>query len=166
MPNSLIVNILANLIPLPQCFASGYLSFFFTDCLMSRWLLNYTPQATVVRLLSINAVNAYVTLTVLSLAGGFRDSRLLLPGWIGIATTLTVCYHITHQKINIRKETSTSLNVFSIASYISMLTLLVHIHVYQPNYPDMPLTVWARDIWRDAREFGSRISVAVEHREL
>lgn len=39
-----------------------------------------------VRLLTINAVNAYVTLTVLSLTGGFDDPRLLLPGWIGIAT--------------------------------------------------------------------------------
>lgn len=92
-----------------QCFASGYLSFFFTDCLMSRWyvrlrrdatlgtiktegqandhrLINYTPQATMVRLLTINACNAYLTAGVLSLAGGFRDPRLLLPGWIGIAT--------------------------------------------------------------------------------
>ena len=49
-------------------------------------LINYTPQATIVRLLTINAVNAYVTSTVLSLLGGFRDARLLLPGWIGIAT--------------------------------------------------------------------------------
>ena len=98
------------------CFASGYLSFFFTDCLMSRWyddlsplhrlllcfttkadhwhlimsrLINYTPQATMVRLLTINVVNAYVTSTVLSLAGGFHDTRLLLPGWIGIATVRT-----------------------------------------------------------------------------
>jgi hypothetical protein len=47
-----------------------------------------------------------------------------------------------------------------------MLTLLVHIHINQPNYPDMPLAVWARDIWHDARKFGSRISVAAEHREL
>lgn len=39
-----------------------------------------------VRLLTIAAVNAYVTMTVLSLAGGFQDLRLLLPGWIGIAT--------------------------------------------------------------------------------
>lgn len=87
-----------------QCFASGYLSFFFTDCLMSRWyvvhpntpaldtdkllyrLINYTPQATMVRLLTINACNAYITAGVLSLAGGFQDPRLLLPGWIGIAT--------------------------------------------------------------------------------
>lgn len=49
-------------------------------------LINYTPQATIVRVLTINAVNAYITSTVLSLFGGFRDARLLLPGWIGIAT--------------------------------------------------------------------------------
>ena len=131
-----------------QCFASGYLSFFFTDCLMSRWyvtssfaerefvssgilalrgtrcatddlwgpgradhrgctasnghgrlnkasltqtrLINYSPQATIVRLLSINAVNAYVTSTVLALVGGFSDLRLLLPGWIGIATVCSL----------------------------------------------------------------------------
>lgn len=54
--------------------------------LTSHRLINYTPQATIVRLLSINAVNAYVTSTVLTLAGGFNDPRLLLPGWIGIAT--------------------------------------------------------------------------------
>jgi hypothetical protein len=49
-------------------------------------LINYTPQATVVRLLSINAVNAYLTLNVLSITGGFQDPRLLLPGWVSIAT--------------------------------------------------------------------------------
>lgn len=53
-------------------------------------LINYTPQATIVRLLTINAVNAYVTSTVLSLLGGFRDARLLLPGWIGIATVCSI----------------------------------------------------------------------------
>ncbi len=69
-----------------QCFASGYLSFFFTDCLMSRWVFRYTPQATIVRLLAISAVNAFVTSHVLAFFGGFDDPRLLLPGWIGIAT--------------------------------------------------------------------------------
>lgn len=52
-------------------------------------LINYTPQATVVRLLSINAVNAYLTLNVLSMTGGFQDPRLLLPGWVSIATVST-----------------------------------------------------------------------------
>ncbi|KAM5347050.1 hypothetical protein ACJ41O_010055 [Fusarium nematophilum] len=139
------------------CFASGYLSFFFTDCLMSRWLINYTPQATMVRLITINACNAYLTAGVLSLAGGFQDPRLLLPGWIGIATTLTVMYHITHQKINIRKETSTSINVFSIASFLSMVTLLAHMHLYTPDYPQIPLIFSARRAWDEA----SRVVVQV-----
>ncbi|KAL6410177.1 N-glycosylation protein-like protein [Ilyonectria robusta] len=44
-----------------------------------------------VRLLTINAVNAYITSNVLYLAGGFQDPRLLLPGWIGIATVRSAC---------------------------------------------------------------------------
>ncbi|KAL3954937.1 hypothetical protein ACCO45_010500 [Purpureocillium lilacinum] len=148
------------------CFACGYLAFFFTDCLMSRWLINYTPQATIVRLLTINAVNAYLTLSVLSLTGGFHDQRLLLPGWIGIATTLTVCYHITHQKINIRKETSTSVNVFSIASYITMVTLLVHMHSNLVDYPTMPFVARGRQLLNDGRGMWARVKGAIERSEL
>ncbi|GAB0133113.1 hypothetical protein EsDP_00001529 [Epichloe bromicola] len=147
-------------------FACGYLAFFFTDCLMSRWLIHYTPQATIVRLLTINAVNAYLTMTVLSLAGGFEDARLMLPGWIGMATTLTVSYHITHQKINIRKETSTSINVFSIASYISMVTLLVHMHSFQHNYPAIPLVGRTRKLWTDTCTMLAQIKRSIERAEL
>jgi hypothetical protein len=68
------------------CAAAAYLSFFFTDSLMSRWLVNYTPQASVVRLLTINALNAYLTSWVLYLSGGSEDAHLLLPAWIAIAT--------------------------------------------------------------------------------
>jgi len=74
---------------LTQCCASGYLSFFFTDCLMSRWLLNYTPQATIVRLLTVDAINGYLTSWVLHLTGGFEDPRLILPAWIVISTVRT-----------------------------------------------------------------------------
>ncbi|KAG6010505.1 hypothetical protein E4U43_008560 [Claviceps pusilla] len=147
-------------------FACGYLAFFFTDCLMSRWLIHYTPQATIVRLLTINAVNAYLTMTVLSLAGGFQDPRLMLPGWISIATTLTVSYHITHQKINIRKETSTSINVFSIASYISMVTLLVHMHSFEHNYPTVPLVGRIRRICNETYTMLAQIKGAIERAEL
>ncbi|KJZ79366.1 hypothetical protein HIM_01517 [Hirsutella minnesotensis 3608] len=148
------------------CFACGYLSFFFTDCLMSRWLINYTPQATIVRLLSINAVNAYLTLSVLSMTGGFKDDRLLLPGWIGIATTLTVCYHITHQKINIRKETITSINVFSFASYITMITLVIHLISNMPDYPTMPIVARARNLWNEGAAVLSHLKGAIERAEL
>lgn len=53
---------------------------------MSRWLLNYTPQATIVRLLAISALNGWCTWGVLYLTGGSEDPRLLLPGWIVIST--------------------------------------------------------------------------------
>lgn len=66
-------------------------------------LLNYTPQgiiptvssrsqslltglATLVRLLTINSVNAYITSWVLYLSGGSEDPRLLLPAWICIVS--------------------------------------------------------------------------------
>ncbi|KAG6192083.1 hypothetical protein E4U27_003865 [Claviceps purpurea] len=147
-------------------FACGYLAFFFTDCLMSRWLIHYTPQATIVRLLTINAVNAYLTMTVLSLAGGFQDPRLMLPGWISMATTLTVSYHITHQKINIRKETSTSINVFSIASYISMVILLAHVHLLQPDYPPVPLVGRLRIVWNEMYTLLAHIKRSIERTEL
>ncbi|KAL7938294.1 N-glycosylation domain-containing protein [Trichoderma chlorosporum] len=146
------------------CFACGYLAFFFTDCLMSRWLIHYTPHATLVRLLSINAVNAYLTLTVLSITGGFQDPRLLLPGWVSIATSLTICYHVTHQKINIRKETSTSVNVFSIASYITMVVLLAHMQWYQPDYPTMPIVSTGSRLWQNAIRLAANAKALIKER--
>ncbi|KAI6354746.1 hypothetical protein MCOR25_008474 [Pyricularia grisea] len=127
------------------CGASGYLSFFFTDCLMSRWLLNYTPQATIVRLLAVNALNGYLTSWVLYLAGSSQDDRLLLPAWIAIATILTAIYHTTQRKINIRKETNISISVFSIASFTSMLCLLAQLHSDRAqSYPAVPAITFMR----------------------
>jgi N-glycosylation protein len=53
---------------------------------MSRWLLNYTPSATVVRLLTTNALIAYICSWVLYLSGAAEDPRMLLPAWVSIAT--------------------------------------------------------------------------------
>ncbi|KAK0723774.1 N-glycosylation protein-domain-containing protein [Apiosordaria backusii] len=129
------------------CVASSYLSFFFTDCLMSRWLLNYTPQATIVRLLAISALNGWCTWGVLYLTGGSEDPRLLLPGWIVISTTLTLLYHLTQRKINIRKETRASISAFSIASFISMVTLLAQLHSNRADYPDIPIITFLSQVW-------------------
>ncbi|KAK4125070.1 hypothetical protein N657DRAFT_616278 [Parathielavia appendiculata] len=139
------------------CCASGYLSFFFTDCLMSRWLLNYTPQATIVRLLTVDAINGYLTSWVLHLTGGFEDPRLILPAWIVISTTLTVLYHITQRKINIRKETSMSISVFSIASFVSMVALLVQLHSNRFDYPDIPLLNFARRVFHEVGKLAIRV---------
>ncbi|KAB5559967.1 N-glycosylation protein-domain-containing protein [Coniochaeta sp. 2T2.1] len=128
------------------CSSSAYLSFTFTDCLMSRWLLLYTPQATLVRLLAINTTNLYLTSQTLHLTGGSADSRLFLPAWITIATTLTGLYHLTQRKINIRKETRLSISVFSIASFISMVSLLATVQAAdRPAWPRVPVVeaAWA-----------------------
>ncbi|KAK0656315.1 N-glycosylation protein-domain-containing protein [Cercophora newfieldiana] len=139
------------------CGASGYLSFFFTDCLMSRWLVNYTPQATIVRLLTIAATNTYLTSCALWVTGGLADPRLLLPVWIAISTTLTVMYHITQRKINIRKETSMSISVFSIASFISMVALLAQLHSNRTDYPQIPLATVAKTTWQKAGKAAVKI---------
>lgn len=80
--------------------------------------------------------------------------------------TLTVCYHITHQKINIRKETSTSINVISIASYISMIILLIHVHCHQPGYPTMPVVTRGLQLWQEATRISLQIKGSIERGEL
>jgi len=140
------------------CCASAYLSWVFTDCLMSRWLLNYTPQATLVRLLTANSINAYITSWVLYLSGGSQDPRLLLPAWISIASTLTTLYHLTHPRLAILKETSLSISVFSVASFITTVSLLLQLHLTRANDPPVPLFSLGRQVWewiasvRDGRE--------------
>lgn len=51
-----------------------------------RRLMNYTPSATLVRLLTTNALIAYITSWVLYLSGASEDPRMLLPAWVSIAT--------------------------------------------------------------------------------
>jgi hypothetical protein len=77
---------------------------------------------------------------------------------------LTGCYHITHQKINIRKETVTSINVFSFASYISMVTLLFHLHS-SPTYPTMPVIAKGRYVWQEVTSAIARLRQLIEVNE-
>ena len=55
-------------------------------------------------------------------------------------------YHITQRKINIRKETSASIGVFSIASFVSLCTLLFQLHLTRENDPVVPLFSMLRGI--------------------
>jgi hypothetical protein len=129
---------------------------------MSRWLLNYTPQATIVRLATLSCILGSVASQLVPLLAGDRSPALLLPAWIGIATTLTACYHASQRRINIRKETSASVSAFSIASFISMLALLANLHLgavpaRRDAYPDIPLVA----LLQRAAEIGGRLIVAV-----
>lgn len=56
-------------------------------------------------------------------------------------------YHLTHRKINIRKETSASRVVFSIASFLSLCTLLLQLHLTRDNDPTVPLFEMMRQAW-------------------
>lgn len=53
---------------------------------MSRWLLNYTPSATLVRLFALNAVNVYSVAGIMRLARVTEEPSRLLPSWILVAT--------------------------------------------------------------------------------
>ena len=70
-------------------------------------------------------------------------------------------YHITQRKINIRKETSASISVFSMASFISMVALLAQLQLARADFPDIPLFRLARDGWEAAGRLGIRLLQAV-----
>ena len=61
--------------------------------------------------------------------------------------TLTVLYHVTQRNMNIRKETSISISVFSIASYISMVVMLFAQYLDRTDIPDTPIAFCARWAW-------------------
>ncbi|KAL2831231.1 N-glycosylation protein-domain-containing protein [Aspergillus cavernicola] len=142
------------------CCASAYLSYFFADCMMSRWLLNYTPPAVVIRLLTTNGLIAYITSWVLYLSGASSDPRLLLPAWISITTTLTFLYHATQNHATIKRETAASLLVVSIASFVSMSSLLLQLHLTRENEPEVPLFVLTRKLWDCAVNIVQRMRIA------
>ncbi|KNG85862.1 hypothetical protein ANOM_003669 [Aspergillus nomiae NRRL 13137] len=142
------------------CCASAYLSYFFADCMMSRWLLNYTPPAVVIRLLTTNGLIAYISSWVLYLSGASSDPRLLLPAWISITTTLTFLYHATQNHAMIKRETAAALLVVSIASFVSMSSLLLQLHLTRENEPEVPVFVITRKLWDWAVTIFLRMRVA------
>ncbi|KAJ5572844.1 hypothetical protein N7450_009828 [Penicillium hetheringtonii] len=142
------------------CCASAYLSYFFADCMMSRWLLNYTPPAVVIRLLTTNGLIAYITSWVTYLSGASSDPRLLLPAWISITTSLTFVYHATQNHATIKRETAASLLVVSAASFLSLSSLLLQLHLTRENEPEVPIFVITRKLWDWAVAIFLRMRVA------
>ncbi|KAF8249725.1 hypothetical protein K440DRAFT_543068, partial [Wilcoxina mikolae CBS 423.85] len=84
--------------------------------------------ATIVRLFSINAINAYLTSWALTLIGE-NDSRMLLPAWIFVASVLTVSYHATLRKLRAPREFVSAMYLLCIASFCSMCVLLFENHM-------------------------------------
>lgn len=74
--------------------------------------------------------------------------------------TLTLLYHLTHRTISslsstdIKRETSASISVFSIASFVSMSALLLQLHLTRENEPVVPAFVLVRRGWGWVRGIG------------
>ena len=89
--------------------------------------------------------------------GSGGDSRLLLPAWVAIAAILTTLYHVTQHKINIRKETSISISVFSFASFISMAALLAQLYWDRPEYVEVPVVALTRRVCTEAARMAGNL---------
>lgn len=72
--------------------------------------------------------------------------------------TLTLVYHIIHRKINIRKEMSTSISVFSMASYVSLLALLIQQHWARTDWLELPFIALACQIVKGGGEVVVRVA--------
>ena len=56
-------------------------------------------------------------------------------------------YHLTHPRLLILKETSLSISVFSIASFITMCSLLLQLHLTRENDPPVPFFWIVGSVW-------------------
>lgn len=56
-------------------------------------------------------------------------------------------YHATQNRAMIKRETAASLLVVSAASFISMTSLLLQLHLTRENEPEMPAFVMGRKLW-------------------
>ncbi|KAJ5162356.1 hypothetical protein N7492_007748 [Penicillium capsulatum] len=131
-----------------------------TEVALAIMLLNYTPPAVVIRLLTTNGLIAYITSWVLYLSGASSDPRLLLPAWVSITTSLTFVYHATQNHATIKRETAASLLVVSVASFLSMSSLLLQLHLTRENEPEVPVFVITRKLWDWAVAIFLRMRVA------
>ncbi|KAF2802968.1 uncharacterized protein BDZ99DRAFT_454260 [Mytilinidion resinicola] len=110
------------------CSSSAYISFFFIDCLMSRWLLHYPIGSALFRLATMDLLNMFLTHQFIELCGARTNSPRLFVAWICIASTLTLLYHITHRRTNIKRETTAAVRVFSPLAFLSLCLILLQYH--------------------------------------
>ncbi|KAK6502315.1 hypothetical protein TWF506_002896 [Arthrobotrys conoides] len=131
---------------------AGYQCFRFTDSLMTRWLVNYTPLATLVRLISITGIIAYFISGAHYCLGVKSDARMLLPAWIMIYCTIGIGFHIVRMRISEYREVSTSITVFTGLSFATMILLLQDSHEKRDTPPWREWGDWAGElvkVWWD-----------------
>ncbi|QDS67744.1 hypothetical protein FKW77_006083 [Venturia effusa] len=92
------------------CAVSGYLSFFSMDCLMMRWLLIYSPIASIIRLITASFIYYVGTNFILQYSGSNLNPILLLPAWILIASFLAIIYMSMHNRTTIKRQGDNSMD--------------------------------------------------------
>ncbi|EPS36754.1 hypothetical protein H072_9650 [Dactylellina haptotyla CBS 200.50] len=127
-------------------FGAGYQCFRFTDSLMTRWLVKYTPLATLVRLISITGIIAYFISGAHYCLGVKSDTRMLLPSWIMIFCTIGVGFHIMRMRISEYRELSTSITVFAGLCFSTMVILLEDSHEKRDKPPWKEWSDWVGDL--------------------
>ncbi|KAI5293233.1 hypothetical protein KEM52_005731 [Ascosphaera acerosa] len=75
---------------------------------------------------------------------------------------LTFTYHVSQRQINIKRETSASLSVFSIASFISMSLLLLQLHLTRENEPEVPIFTFLEKVFGVLAKIIARYGVVRE----
>ncbi|TID17550.1 N-glycosylation protein EOS1 [Venturia nashicola] len=113
------------------CAVSGYLSFFSMDCLMMRWLLIYSPIASIVRLITASFIYYVGTNFILQYSGSNLDPTLPLPAWILIAAIVAIVYMSMHNRTTIKRQGDNSMYVLGAASYFTMCVLLAALYIGQ-----------------------------------
>ncbi|OOQ90712.1 hypothetical protein PEBR_03352 [Penicillium brasilianum] len=79
---------------------------------------------------------------------------------LAIMWTLTFVYHATQNHATIKRETAASLLVVSVASFLSMSSLLLQLHLTRENEPEVPVFVITRKLWDWAVAIFLRMRVA------
>lgn len=96
------------LIYLLQAGTAAYLAHLFACSLMSRWLLQYSPAAVLVRLCSLSIFMSYGCLQLFKLTGALEPNlehlSRCLPIWVVICVCLLVSYFTTQQDISIDED--------------------------------------------------------------
>ncbi|KAF2415796.1 hypothetical protein EJ08DRAFT_600846, partial [Tothia fuscella] len=111
------------------CAVCGYIAFFSMDCLMMRWLIKYTPMASIVRLCSASFVYFVGTNFILQYSGSTAHLSILLPAWIFIALALGSIYLAIHERAHIKRQGAHPMRVCGTASFLTMCSLLALLHI-------------------------------------
>lgn len=112
---------------------------------MSRWLLQYSPAAVLVRLASLSVILSFACNTIFAMSGASVNSGghldRALPLWMAITITVLIFYFQTQHDISVDEDKddrrrrltlrSKCVNAIALSSTASLCALLFVLHFEQ-----------------------------------